>query len=164
MNLIKRTEKGPNNKVYLLHQKEHNGAVKNLITNLSTKLDFKFSPKELAKSQGPDLTPQRNLTTFLTLATRENEEYFRKLHGTPQPQATRPPPRNNRKPITASYPQDYPKLPTGKSNSWDDRRAKQNKIKPTGGVVGPCLPQTNRCTTNQCLKCPATIPIFLNLF
>ena len=142
-NLFLRTERGPDNKVFLIHNKKHSGIVNNFISQLKGQLEGKFSPEELAKSQGPDLTPQRKLTTFSNTATKRNAEYLRNLHGTPQPRATRPPTRNNR-PITASYPQDYPKLPTGKSNTWDDRRARQNKITPNRGggwTQPPVIPQ-----------------------
>ena len=124
-NMIKRTERGPDNKVYLIHLKEHSDTVTKLINDMSNKLDKKFAPEELLLSQGPDLVTRRNLTTFATPATRKNAEFLRNLHGMNQPLVNRLPPRHSRRPITASYPQDFPTLPTGKSNSWDDRRARQ---------------------------------------
>ena len=152
--MIKITERDPDNKVYLIHLIEHSDTVKKLISELSTKLNHKFTPEELSLSQGPDLSPQRNLTTFATPPTRKNAEYLRNLHGINQPLVNRPPPRHSRRPITASYPQDFPTLPTGKSNSWDDRRAGQKKATQPGEVDGHYPLQTNRITIRLYFPCP----------
>ena len=77
--LIKRTERRPDNKLYLKHLREHSGIVKISINQLSTRLDLRLPPEELAKSKGPDRTPVRNLTTFSTSATQKSPEISKNL-------------------------------------------------------------------------------------
>ena len=69
------------------------------------------------------------MDTFSTPATKKNAALLKTLFGDPtQALNIWPPPRSfQRKPIQAQYPHEYPKLPTSKSNAWDDRQAKQKK-------------------------------------
>ena len=133
--LIQQTKRATDNIIYLIHQKEHSVTVKTLIKNLDVYLSKNFTKEALRASKREYMESNRVMNKHSTPATRKNAALLKSLFGDPaQQQNTRPPPRSNqRKSIQAQYPHEYSKLPTGKSNAWDDLRAKQKKeaTKPT---------------------------------
>ena len=123
--LIQRTERATDNRVYIVHQKEHSPVIKSLIKQLDTKLAATFSKEALSASRGAYTATSQTVDTHSTPATKKNAVLLKTLFGDPtQSLNTRPPSRHfQRKSIQAQYPHEYSKLPTIKSNAWDDRRA-----------------------------------------
>ena len=121
--LIQRTERATENIIYLIHLKEHSPMIKNLIKNLDANLLKNFTEEAFQTSRGDIVESNRVLNQRSTSATRKNAALLKSLFGDPtQHQNTQPAPRSNqRKHIQAQYPHEYPKLPTGKLNAWDNR-------------------------------------------
>ena len=124
--LIQRTERATDNRVYIIHLKEHRPIIINFIKQLEDTLLETFTEEELSKSKGELIVSNWNRDTYSSPATKKNAAILKTLFGESGVyQHSRPPPRpNQRKPIQTQYPHEYPKLPTSKSNAWDDRRAR----------------------------------------
>ena len=69
--LIQRTERATDNRIYLIHQKEHSAITKTLIKNLDTKLATIFSEEALSTSKGEYTATSKGTDTFSTPATKK---------------------------------------------------------------------------------------------
>ena len=118
--LIHRSERATDNRIFLLFNKAHKQHVRTISADLDTKLSSTFTPASLAASRSASSTPVREINSVTTAATSANEDHLLSLFSNPQNDSVdrnQPPPQHrSRRPIRELQPSEYPKLPV--INAW----------------------------------------------